>query len=119
MDKILKLTKGHTAKVSPMDFDAVAEYRWSAVKCGQKYNKVPQVYACRATNRGGVHTRIYLHRYIASLMYSQDPDYGVKTLTFADGNKLNCTRENLILASSRVRRSATQIKKGAKKCKSK
>jgi predicted amidohydrolase len=105
MHKILQLTQGLTAKISPEDMDEVTEYRWSAIKCGSHYNKIPQIYAARGTHQKGKFIRIYLHKFIASKMYTMDEmkQKGV-VLTFKDGDKLNCTRENIILAKSRTRR---------------
>jgi hypothetical protein len=98
------------AKVSLVDLADITQYRWSAIQSGSRGESIAQIYAIRGTNKGGVHVRTFLHRYIASKMYSMD-ELAAKTLTFKDGDKLNCTRENLILADKRNRRTDTQIKK--------
>ena len=81
--KTIKLTQGYEAMVSDEDFERVNQYKWHVYK--DKYT----CYARRRTQKNGVRTNVFMHRFILDTMSMVD---------HRDRNGLNNQRENLRIA---------------------
>lgn len=88
---IVPLTRGYGARISPEDAERVLRYSWCAHVIPRKWRS-PLVYGKRATQVGGKHVTILLHRFILDAPDGMNVDH-------IDGDGLNCTRENLRLVT--------------------
>ena len=87
----LILTQGQVAAVSPIDFERVSAFKWYASAQGRTGDRF---YAVRWKRENGKKVKVWLHRFIMGLPDSlSGPDPLV--VDHADGDGLNCTRENL------------------------
>jgi hypothetical protein len=93
--KLVSLTQGKTAKVSPEDFDRISRHKWQALWNGRHF------YAVRHDEVRG-HGLIYMHREVVGSQPGQDTDHRNRE------NTLDNTRENLRPAS----RSQNQANRG-------
>jgi AP2 domain/HNH endonuclease len=88
--RLIKLTRGYTAKVSNRDYARCTEGpRWSANLRLHKDGTVRTVYAIRKIGNKGKYKRQTLHRFILGATTS------CVEVDHKDGNGLNCTRRNL------------------------
>ncbi len=96
--KIIPLTQGYFAVVSPEDYKRVAKHKWCVHErrdpnTGQLY----KVYACRSRTvrekKRGAPTVIYLHRFLCGIEYSGH----TKVVDHRNGDSLDCRRCNLLI----------------------
>lgn len=82
------LTRGYVARISDEDWPRVSARRWQA----QVQPHSAKVYAFAVVRSAGRKLKVYLHRFIV------DAPRGL-LVDHADGDGLNCVRENLRLAT--------------------
>lgn len=87
--KIIPLTRGKFAFVDDADHAYLSQWLWHAVDSRRK--NVPTIWhAARKSTRNG--RKIYMHRTVLSRMGHPNDE-----VRFKDGNRLNNTRQNLIV----------------------
>ncbi len=102
--KEIPLTQGKVALVSDEDFERVSAFKWMASISNthrrHSPGSAPKWYACRFTElprcpKTGKRRRkmVYLHRFLL------DAPEGMVVDHFPDPDGLNCTRENLRIAT--------------------
>lgn len=93
--KTIQLTQGYVAQVSDGDFERVRQYKWCAQVARHPDGSIKNVYAVRGVRRAdGTCTTQNLHRFILDVT-----DQKVQVDHAPDQSGLNCTRENLRLAT--------------------
>lgn len=85
--KTIPLTQGLVATIDEADFDLVSQYKWRAIHPSKVW------YAITSYTSGGKRYYIYLHRLLMGTPDGAEVDH-------RDGDGLNCTRENLRVATS-------------------
>ncbi len=93
--KEIKLSKGKVALVSACDFEFLSQFKWTASECfGRGGRAQGKIYALRRiqSETKGKRITVYMHRFIASLIYDLKPG---EIVDHIDSNPLNNTRENL------------------------
>lgn len=83
----LALNKGRFALIDKNDFECANKFRWTAHWDGWNW------YAIRHARVNNKWTTIYLHRFLMDASPGTQIDH-------ADGNGLNCTRDNMRMASN-------------------
>jgi hypothetical protein len=93
--KTIKLTKGYVAQVDDKDSERVCQHKWRALVHRREDGSIKNVYAVRTVYSVGKRHTQQLHRFILGVTDSE-----IQVDHSPDHSGLNCTRENLRLATN-------------------